>query len=131
MLFLEKRADVKIIQNTYIRTDLLSFRFFARLPVVSVLYNHKTFGRWQALLLAATSLAYYICYHGLLSSAINGVPGGVYFDVLCVCIAGQFVTIFSDFYGMLVFMLVSVNLVTRDGVLHLHKCNLRSPYVRR
>ena len=41
---------------------------------------------------------------------MNGVPGGVYFDVLCVCVAGQFVTIFSDFYGMLVFMLVSEGL---------------------
>ncbi len=100
-----KKPTIYKRSNTF--TDLLCFHCVARLPVVLVLYNFKTFGRWQALLLVATTLAYYICYHGLISSAMNGIPAGVYFDVLCVCIAGQFVTIFSDFYGMLVFMLVS------------------------
>ncbi|CAM9337622.1 unnamed protein product [Pylaiella littoralis] len=71
-----------------------------------VLYNFKTFGRSQAFLLAATSTVYYVCYHGLLSSAENGVPGGAYFDIFCVCLVGQFVLIFSDYYGMLVFMVI-------------------------
>lgn len=74
---------------------------------MAVLYNFKIFGRSQAFLLVATSAAYYVCYHGLLSSAENGVPGGAYFDIFCVCLAGQFVSIFSDYYGMLVFMMVS------------------------
>eukprot|EP00752_Nemacystus_decipiens_P017502 g15690.t1 len=80
-----------------------------------VVYNYKTFGRRQAAILVVMSLAYYVCYHGLISSAQAGVPGGVYFDILCVCLAGQFVTIFSDFYGMLVFMLVPVYYLSSAG----------------
>lgn len=97
-------ALMKSESSLCVPTYLFSAWYTAYEPVVG---NFKTFGRRQAVLLVVTSLAYYVCYHGLISSAKAGVPGGAYFDILCVCMAGQLVSIFSDFYGMLVFMLVS------------------------
>lgn len=70
-----------------------------------VLYNFRTFGRWQAFGLLVTSGAYYICYQGLVEAARMGVTGGTYFDILAVCLVGQAVSTFTS-YGVYIYALV-------------------------
>lgn len=70
------------------------------------IWGFRTFGRWEIFGLAVTSVVYYVCYHGMLEAAKGGVAGGAYFDILAVCLAGQFVSTFSR-YGFYVYLLVS------------------------
>ncbi|CAM9151381.1 unnamed protein product, partial [Hapterophycus canaliculatus] len=69
------------------------------------IWGFRTFGRWEICGLAVTSIVYYVCYHGMLEAAKRGVAGGAYFDILVVCLAGQFVSAFSG-YGIYVYLLV-------------------------
>lgn len=69
-------------------------------------WGFRTFGRWEMFTLAVTSVVYYVCYHGVLEAAKSGVGGGTYFDILVVCLVGQFVSTFSG-YGTYVYLLVS------------------------
>lgn len=84
--------------------------FHLRIPGVffAGMYNFSSFGRWQAFGLLVTSIIYYICYQGVVEAARMGVPGGVYFDVLVVCLTGQAVSTVSSF-GWYIYLLVRLN----------------------
>ncbi|CAM9739875.1 unnamed protein product, partial [Scytosiphon promiscuus] len=69
------------------------------------IWGFRTFGWWEICGFAVTSVVYYVCYHGVLEAAKGGVGGGAYFDILVVCLAGQFVSTFSG-YGTYVYLLV-------------------------